>query len=124
MHAVFAYPGERRAAIGLVWLPQLKHYSQELAFYAPDRRMTLRFPSPFLRSEPTILELEDEERGMPWRHEVVASHEEAFKLELRGFYESVAEGKKSINPGEEAREDIALCVALVKAAQMRREPHG
>src|SRR5207245_1893114 len=76
---------------------------QELAFYAPDRRMILRFPSPFLRSEPTILELEDEERGLPWRHEVVASHEEAFKLELRGFYESMTEGKAPLTSGEESR---------------------
>ena len=121
MQAVFAYPGERRAAIGLVWLPGLAHYSQELAFYATDRRLILRFPSPFLRSEPTVLELEEEDRGMPWRHEVVASHEEAFKLELRGFYESVAEGKKPINSGEEARHDVALCVALVRAAQTRRD---
>jgi len=121
MHAVFAYAEERRAAIGLVWLPHLAHYSQELAFYAPDRRMILRFPSPFLRSEPTILELEDEERGLPWRHEVVASHEEAFKLELRGFYESMTEGKAPLTSGEEARYDVAFCVALVKAAQTRRE---
>ena len=121
MQAVFAYPGERRAAIGLVWLPGLAHYSQELAFYATDRRLILRFPSPFLRSEPTVLELEEEDRGMPWRHEVVASHEEAFKLELRGFYESVAEGKKPVNSGEEARHDVALCVALVRAAQTRRD---
>src|SRR5207244_2449139 len=78
LQAVLAYGSEVRAAIGLVWLPQLKHYSQEFAFYAPDRRMVLRFPSPFLRSEPTVLELEDEEGGMPWRHEVVASHDEAF----------------------------------------------
>src|SRR5437867_3308990 len=65
MQAVFAYPGERRAAIGLVWLPGLAHYSQELAFYATDRRLILRFPSPFLRSEPTVLELEEEDAALP-----------------------------------------------------------
>ena len=90
-------------------------------FYATDRRLTLRFPSPFLRGEPTVLELEDEERSLPWRHEVVASHEEAFKLELRGLYESIAEGKAPLTSGEEARYDVALCVALVRAAQTRRE---
>src|SRR5207245_5211436 len=120
MHAVFAYAEERRAAIGLVWLPHLAHYSQELAFYAPDRRMVLRFPSPFLRSEPTVLELEDEEGGMPWRHEVVASHDEAFKLELCGFYESVTGRRGPITSGEDARHELELAIALIKTASTRR----
>ena len=125
LQAVLAYGSEVRAAIGLVWLPQLKHYSQEFAFYAPDRRMVLRFPSPFLRSEPTVLELEDEEGGMPWRHEVVASHDEAFKLELCAFYESVTGRRAPITSGEDARHELELAIALIKTAATRRaQPYG
>ena len=120
LQTVLAYPGDVRAAVGLVSLPELKHYSQELAFYASDRRMVLRFPSPFLRSEPTVLELEDQVGGMPWHHEVVASHEEAFKLELAHFHESVVHGRAPVTSGEDAKRDIELAIAVVKAAATRQ----
>ncbi len=50
--AVLRYPGDVRCVLTWVNLPELRHYSQELAFYGPADRVTLRFPSPFLRNEP------------------------------------------------------------------------
>ncbi len=36
-------------------LPGIARYRQEFAFYAPDRRLTLQLPSPFLRNMPSRL---------------------------------------------------------------------
>src|SRR5216683_8002386 len=47
--AVFKYASTQ---VVLLWvdLPGIARYQMEFAFYAPDRRLTLSFPSPFLRS--------------------------------------------------------------------------
>src|ERR1700677_4859029 len=44
--------GDLRAAIHWIDLPGIARYGMEFALYAPDRRLTLTFPSPFLRNEP------------------------------------------------------------------------
>ena len=67
----------------------------ELAFYAPDRRLTLSFPSPFLRSMPTLLQIEGGETASPraWRNEQVVSYAESFKEQLIHFHDCVTGGR-------------------------------
>src|SRR5439155_4493722 len=45
--------GNLPVAIHWVDLPGIARYKMEFALYAPDRRLILSFPSPFLRGEPT-----------------------------------------------------------------------
>src|SRR5262249_47106529 len=47
--------GATECIIAWVDLPGIARYEMELAFYAPDRRLTPSFPSPFLRTMPTLL---------------------------------------------------------------------
>ena len=56
-----------------------------------DGRVTLSFPSPFLRNAPTLLAIEGGEPGAvdSWRREEVTSYESGFKLELVAFYDAV-----------------------------------
>ena len=51
----------------LTWvdLPGIARYQQELVFYAPDRRLRLSFPSPFLRNAATELVIEGGTVGEP-----------------------------------------------------------
>src|SRR5438034_658397 len=81
-------------------------YSQELAFYGPSDRLALRFPSPFLRNEPTALVLEGTEDGANWQKTLTVSYQESFKRELEHFYECVVDGKVPYTTGQEARQDI------------------
>ena len=55
--------GDLPVAIHWIDLPGIARYEMEFALYAPDRRVTLSFPSPFLRNEPAVLEIEGGERG-------------------------------------------------------------
>jgi predicted dehydrogenase len=98
-------------------LPGIARYAQDWSFYGPDRRATLEFPSPLLRSLPTRLVFEEGEPGgvASRRTEHVVSYEEAFKRELIEFHAAIAEGRAPRTPGEDGLRDVALCRDIVLA---------
>ena len=51
--------GEAECHLSWVDLPGIARYRQELCFYAPAERLTLELPSPFLRSMPSRLFIEE-----------------------------------------------------------------
>jgi predicted dehydrogenase len=114
--------GAAECIIAWVDLPGIARYEMELAFYAPDRRLTLSFPSPFLRSMPTLLQVEGGEPPSPraWRNEQVVSYAESFKEELIHFHDCVTGRRPPLTSGEDALCDIALCEAVVDAHLARR----
>jgi predicted dehydrogenase len=107
----------------LAWidLPGMARYEMEFAFYAPQRRLTLRFPSPFLRSMPTSLVIEGGEAGGPrsWQTSEVVAYDEAFKRELVAFHDSVTRDVEPLTPGTDGLRDISLCEAAVVAFRER-----
>jgi predicted dehydrogenase len=96
-------------------LPGISRYAQDWSFYGPDRRATLEFPSPLLRSFPTRLVIEDGEPGgvASRRAEHVVSYEEAFKRELVEFHAAIAEGREPRTNGDDGLRDVALCREIV-----------
>jgi len=92
------------ADVHLSWvdLPGIARYSQELAFYAPDERLTLTLPSPFLPSEPSRLTREGGVPGTPhsWETIEIVGYDEAFKRELVEFADCVhsATSRKPSSP--------------------------
>jgi predicted dehydrogenase len=109
--------GAAECILAWVDLPGIARYQMELAFYAPDRRLTLSFPSPFLRSMPTLLQVEGGEpsSSSSWRSEQIVSYAESFKEELIHFHDCVTQGRTPVTSGEDALRDIALCQAVVDA---------
>jgi predicted dehydrogenase len=99
----------------------MARYQMEFAFYAPDRRLTLSFPSPFLRSAPTVLAIDGGEADGPhaWRTEEVASYAESFKQELLHFHDCIATGRAPVTSAADALHDIALCRAVVASHRSR-----
>ena len=115
--------GATQCIIAWVDLPGIARYQMEFAFYAPERRLTLSFPSPFLRSMPTLLN--GRRQGIPrlrraWSNEQVVSYAESFKEELIHFHDCVTSGRPPVTSGEDALRDIALCEAIVNAHLARR----
>ena len=98
-------------------LPGIAHYRQEFAFYAPERRVTLALPSPFLRSMPSELIIEDgQPGGFPASRTVeINGYEEAFKRELIEFADCISSGRRPRTPGIDGLRDVALCQAIVEA---------
>jgi predicted dehydrogenase len=105
------------AVFAWVDLPGIARYAQDWSFYGPNRRATLEFPSPLLRSHPTRLVFEDGEPGgvASRRSEHVVSYEEAFKRELEEFHAAIVEGREPRTGGEDGLRDVALCREIVAA---------
>jgi predicted dehydrogenase len=118
--AVFDY-GAAQCVLAWVDLRSIARYSMEFAFYSPERRLTLSFPSPFLRSMPTLLVREEGKPNLPESTvtQEVVSYAESFKEELIHFHDCVTNGKTPLTSAEDALHDIALCEAVV-AAHMSR----
>ena len=118
--AIFNY-GAAQCVLAWVDLPVIARYQMEFAFYSPERRVTLSFPSPFLRSMPTTLIIEDGEANSPYssRTEQVTSYRESFKEELAHFHDCVTGGRTPVTSGLDSLHDIALCEALVAVHRSR-----
>jgi predicted dehydrogenase len=102
-------------------LPGIARYRQEFAFYAPDRRLTLELPSPFLRSAPSRLIVEDGEPGTThsFKRDEIVSYEEAFKRELVEFADCIATGRQPRTSGADGLADLRLCEAIARANSVR-----
>ena len=80
--AVFKY-GSAQCVLTWVDLPVIARYQMEFAFYSPERRVTLSFPSPFLRSMPTTLITEEGEADSPHASRTPSTGSNRFR-ELQG----------------------------------------
>lgn len=118
----------RRASINLAFpavevhlswvdLPGIARYSQEFAFYAPNERLTLTLPSPFLPNAPSELAREGGEPGTAhsWRTVETVSYDEAFRRELVEFSECIQTGREPRTSGEDGLRDVALCTAILRS---------
>jgi predicted dehydrogenase len=87
------FPDDLVVSLSWISLPGLRHYEERLRFVAPRERVTLTFPSPYLRHAPSPLEIErmDGEELVVERRTV--SYEEAFRAELHAFRRCVATGE-------------------------------
>jgi len=105
------------AAIHWIDLPGIARYTMEFALYAPDRRVTLSFPSPFLRSEPAVLAIEGGEAGTArsWRTEETVSYSSGFRAELVAFHDGAVGGIPPVTSGRDGLRDIALCQAIIES---------
>lgn len=118
--------GDTPCHLSWVELPGIARYSQEFAFYAPDRRLTLELPSPFLRSMPSRLILEGGEPGTThsWRRDEVVSYDEAFRRELVEFSDCIREGREARTSGADAVGDMRLCEQIAATHMARARPLG
>lgn len=109
--------GELPVAIHWLDLAGITRYGMEFAAYAPDRRVTLSFPSPFLRSEPATIVTEGGDPGTArtWRSEEIVSYSSAFKGELAAFHHCVVTGENPLTSGIDGLRDIALCQAIIES---------
>ncbi len=97
-------------------LDGVAQYQQTFAFFSPQQRASLVFPSPFLRNMPTELVLEggSTETSRAWRTAERVSYESAFRRELLEFYDCVTKNRAPRTTAEDAVRDVALCQAIIR----------
>jgi predicted dehydrogenase len=108
--------GDADCHLSWVDLPGIARYSEQLALYAPDRRLVLTLPSPFLRSAPSHLRVEGGEPGSAhgWERDEILSYDEAFKRELVEFHESIVGGREPRTSGLDGLRDLMLCETIAR----------
>ena len=111
--------GDVAAAIHWVDTPKMTRYSMEFTMMADDGRVTLSFPSPYLRNAPTALAVEGGEAGgvSSYRRDEITSYESGFKRELEVFYEAVTTGAAVPTSGADSLHDIAMCQSIIRYVQ-------
>ena len=102
-------------AASWVSLPGLKHYEERLRFVSPEKRVTLVFPSPYLRHAPTALSVERGRGQELVVEQHTVSHEEAFRAELHHFYDCVVRRRRPELGVEEALGDARWIRAIARA---------
>jgi predicted dehydrogenase len=136
--AIFRYPNGVRVNYAWIDVRQVREFTQEFACFGVDTRVTITFPSPFLKSAPTIVRVQGAEpapeepapygraSGEPgwqdpgpahWEKRVTASHEEAFKREWIHFHACITRGVEPLVGAEEAREDTKFVVEWARATR-------
>jgi predicted dehydrogenase len=113
--ATLVYADDIRVNYTWTLIPYLKHYEEEFSFYASDGRVHIRFPSPYLRNEPTIVDIERMEGDELQMTRVITSYEEAFKRELLEFDDGVRTGRQPLTDGEGFRLDLEVLIEIARA---------
>jgi predicted dehydrogenase len=109
------FPGDVRVSLSWISVPGLKHYEERLRFVSPEKRVTLVFPSPYLRNFPTPLEIERMEGGELVVEQRTVSHEEAFRSELHHFHRCLADGTPPSPSIDDALGDARWIEAIARA---------
>jgi predicted dehydrogenase len=115
--------GDVECHLSWVDLPGIARYKQEFMFLAPNERLTLTLPSPYLRNMPSELTVEGGEPGgtHSWSRLEVVSYEEAFKRELVEFHAAIRDQRAPRTDGIDGLHDVALCHSIARV-HMSGEP--
>lgn len=140
--AIFRYPRGVRVTYAWIELYQLRDFKQEFACFGTETRVTITFPSPFLKSAPTLVTVQGmepppqspapvgrdaSEPGWPdpgpvlWERRVTASYEEAFKREWIHFHACITQGVEPLVGPKEARDDTAFVIEWARATRAGAE---
>jgi predicted dehydrogenase len=113
--------GETRAIVNWIDLPGIARYQMEFALFAPERRLSLAFPSPYLRNAPAVLTEESGATGSPQSRSTseILSFQAGFKEELVHFHACVTRGETPRTTATDALHDVALCRSILLAHRHR-----
>jgi predicted dehydrogenase len=112
---VLSYPNDLRVLYMWTFLADLRDYFEEIALMSPANRLRIQFPSPFLKHFPTPIVFQGMENGAAFSKRVEASFDEAFREELRAFYDCVVNDCQPITDAADGRKDIAILQQVVAA---------
>lgn len=103
----------------LTWsyLSGVRNYAEELSVYSDSERIKVKFSSPFLKNVPTIVSQEHMQNGKLITTEVEVSYDNAFKEELRVFYQCVKNNKSVATDVIDAKADIKILQSILAVNQ-------
>jgi predicted dehydrogenase len=116
VNTLLAYRDDLRVSYSFVYVPSVRSYREELAFYGASERVRVVFPSPFLRNMPTELFHERADDGAAAETRAIVSYEEAFEEELRAFHRNVTERLRPETDLVDSRGDLRVLTEMARKA--------
>ena len=110
-----AFPKDVRVVMSWISLPGLRLYEERLRFVSPETRVTLTFPSPYLRHFPTPLLIEHMDGSEVVAEQRTVSYEEAFRAEMHHFRACIAEGRPASPSLDDALGDARWIQQIAEA---------
>lgn len=108
--------GDERRCVFEIGSTRKKEFDEELAAFGLHNTVRIRFPSPYVKYAPTLVEATDQDGDALIQRTITASYEEAFRRELEHFHACIIEGKPPITSGRDSLEDMRLQIDIIKAA--------
>jgi predicted dehydrogenase len=93
-----------------------KEFDEELAAFGAHSTVRIRFPSPYVKYAPTLVQVTEMDGDALVERTVTASYEESFRRELAHFHACITDGRAPTTPGREGLEDVRLQIDIIKAA--------
>ncbi len=108
--------GEERRCVFEIGSTHKKEFDEELAAFGLHGTVHIRFPSPYVKYAPTLVQVTDMEDDALVQRTITTSYEESFRRELQHFYACITEGREPETPGREGLEDVRLQIDMINAA--------
>jgi predicted dehydrogenase len=112
--ATMRYPHECRCVFA-TGLHGVARFDERLTCISPQRIVEISFPSPFLKSAPTLVHVHEQREAAYHSECIITSYEASFKEELLHFHECIVHNRPPRTNAADAREDHVLLLAIVRA---------
>ena len=119
MAVVYLDYGDNVRASFEIGLNDQKWYEEELTAYGVDQTIRIIFPNPFLKNQPTVVEVIENEGSTYAEKKVYASYDEAFRAQIKHFYSCVISREEPITNVREGRRSVELMTEMFKGYAKR-----
>lgn len=113
--STFDYGDDRRCVFEIGTTAK-KEFDEELAAFGRHGTVHIRFPSPYVKYAPTLVETTEQEGDVLVQRTITASYEESFRRELEHFHECITTGRTPETSGRDGLEDVRLQIEIVRRA--------
>lgn len=106
--------------INLMWesgnLVTLIEWDENITFYGSNKSLELKFPFPYLKNAASLINIRENENNSACNKQITTSFDEAYKREWQHLYDCIIHDKQPMTTPDEAREDLAFAVELMRKA--------
>jgi predicted dehydrogenase len=107
--------GEKVRASFEIGVTDQKWTELELAAFGEDQTIRIVFPNPYVKNQPTVVEVIENENGAIVEKKISASFDEAYRAQLKHFYKCVTNRETPITNIREGKSDVELMAAMFRS---------
>ncbi len=115
MGVVYFDYGDKVRASFEIGLNDQKWYEEELVAYGVDQTIRIVFSNPFLKNQPTVVEVIENDDGAFVEKKITASYDEAFRAQLKHFYTCIETRTEPVTNVREGRRGVELMAEMFRS---------